>query len=576
MPILNMSVNFGFACSERVHLSEEIRQKVTFLMKEFLSKAQAYNTPDYGFSAAKIRCNIFSGDDFCSDHFNEVAASVDATATVVTALDNANEFSNSVIALNLKKQSLSYPSIIAEYVVNKSDVLFLIRDGKQSFRDGILWTIQQFCKQKKIPYYLINTAQLDDVSFTTDSYHTPYTPERVDEYVKSLYGYEESEPINAHIPLSKTWIWLHDRFIKKHKLKASDTPYIEDKLLSGAYFTEDTAKARNHKMLTEYFSYYDKKAIEASSMYRASVYFRSILPMLATVFIAVGFYAETVMTFFFGKHEIFQAMSIWTVLAALGFLVHALLNRYASRTSKNPHVNRLRKDFIEARYIAEYLRVAIHSEAYGIQIDNVLSGGNDVDKSVKAKLHHIIRQQEPTDYIQDEKAMRKAAYNFKALMSDQKNYHHSCIKRYEFIKNRLSHLASAFYLIGFIIVVSRGFLQFVVPFVFSGFNFSSAINGIKIESFIKSFANMLALVMPAWASYFSTKLNMNGYEWLWNNSCKLKAEFDKAELKLERLTEHTSHTYQIISDVANDILTLTREDYTNWYRRMDSQRFTRL
>lgn len=576
---LNMCINFGFVGFQNSDPPKAACKKISELMKEFLDCAQSYNDSSYGFSGNKIRCNIYSGDIFCTEAIHRIARQVGCKTNVVTSAyrtDGETIQADAVVALDVKKQNLSYPNILAEYVVNKSDAVFLLWDGRQNFQEGILWMVLQFCKHKNVPYYLVNTEKLEEVSFSSDSYYTPYSSENVKSYVASLYDYKETVTKDEPIPLSDLWQVFHDRFIKKYKLKAKSVPYVEDKLLSGSLLAEVDGNARNYAMLTEYFSYYDQKAIEASAMYRASIYFRSILPMLTTIFIAIGFYAETLLTFLLGEYKLLFGLNCWVVLAGVGFLIHALLNRYAGQIAKNPRVERFRKDFLEARFIAEYLRVAIHSEIYAIQINNVSMKDSLVDKHVLAKLHHIIRQQEPVSYVQSKESIDEAIKNFEALIADQKAYHENCINRYELITQRLDKMASMLYVAGFAIVIARGFLQFIVPFAASGLKLSATIHGVKVESFIKSFANMLALVMPAWASYFSTKLNMNGYAWQRNNSIKMKAGFDAIEAKLSGIKQQKSNSYQVICDIANDVMDLTREDFTGWYLHTESHSFTRL
>lgn len=577
MKLLDMQIHFGFASSPNLENLESSCKKITELMEAFLVETQKYNQAAFGFSGSAIRCNLYSSDIFCSEKFPEIARAVGGTTNLIVSSyqeDLRCIQADAVIGLDMKKHNLSYPNTVAEYVVNKSDVVFLLWDGKQNFQEGILWSVLQFCKQKNIPYYLVNTENLEEVSFSSDSYYVPYREEAVEAYVRKLYDHKEKMPVDDPIPLMSIWRSFHERFIRKYKLKAKSVPYVEDKLLSADYFLENDPRSRNHAILAEYFDFYDKKAIEASSLYRASTYFRSILPMLTTIFIAIGFYAETVLTFILGKPSVF-GMNFWVIVAGIGFLIHALLNRYASNIAENPRVERFRKDFVEARFIAEYLRIAIHSETYGLQICNAWLENGMVDAGVRAKLHHIIRQQETVSFVQNVETTKEAIANFEALIADQKAYHENCINRYQLITERLKKMAASLYMIGFVIVISRGFLQFIIPFISSSMNLAKEIHDVKIESFAKSFANMLALVMPAWASYFSSKLNMNGYEWLLKNSQNMKAGFETTQKKLDGL-KRQKYSYQIISDVANDILTLTQEDYTGWYQRMESQKFTRL
>lgn len=576
--LLNMCINFGFASFRSSGAEPDAYQKIGSLMQEFLSYAQSFNHKTYGFSGAPIQCSIFSGDLFTTDAIGSLAREQGYRYNLVTSAlsgsDDTPGDADSVIALDIRKSSLSYASMLAEYVVNKSDALFLLWDGSQELQDGILWTVLQLCKQKRIPYYLINTRQLDDVSFSPDSYYVPYTPQRVKAYVAKLYDYpEEPHQDPRPIPLSRLWLAMHNRFIRKYKLMAKNIPYVEDKLLSKDYFPQDHAAYANHAMLTEYFSYYDSKAVEASSMYRASIYFRSILPMLATVFITVGFYAETVLTFFLGNPMVL-GMSLWTILAGLGFLVHALLNIYAGETSKNPQVKRLQKDFIEARFVAEYLRVVIHSEAYGIQIDALTMDDTLVEPHVLAKVHHIIRQQQPLSHVQSAQVMEEAIQNLEALIGDQIAYHENCINRYSLITQRLKKMSTAMYGIGVTTVILRGIFQFLIPFLSGVLQVRS--HDVTVYKFSTSFANMLALVLPAWASYLSSKLNMNNYEWLLKNSEKARDRFMLIQQKLNTTKLRGNNSYQMVDEAANDIMAIARDDHIGWYLRTESQTFTRI
>ena len=213
-----MCINFGFAGFQNSNPSSDVCMKITSLMKEFLACAQNYNSQAYGFSEKAIRCSIYSGDIFCTEDILHAAKQIDAKTNVITSAydtEAAKIAADSVIALDVKKQNLSYPNIIAEYVVNKSDVMFLVWDGKQNFREGILWTILQFCKEKSIPYYLLNTEKLDEVSFSSDSYFVPYSAENLAEYVANLYDYKETTVTDEPIALSRLWLALHNIFINK-------------------------------------------------------------------------------------------------------------------------------------------------------------------------------------------------------------------------------------------------------------------------------------------------------------------------------------------------------------------------
>lgn len=575
---MDMYINFGFAGMPGDCMQAWAYEKISDFIAEFCNHAQNFNCKKYGFSGQEIQCNLFSGDLFCTEEICTLAKDNHWNMNVVTsayAKDSEKFAADFLTALDVKPQNLSYVSLTAEYVVNKSDAVFILWDGVKSLQEGVLWTVLQLCKQHQIPYYLINTAKPEEVSFSADAYYVPYSLERVQEYVAQLYDYEEVSEENTPIPLSGLWLKLYNRFMQKYKLKVRNIPYVEDRLLDEDYFPQGHPNAENHKMLTTYFNYYDQKATEAAVMYRASIYFRSILPFLTTIFIAIGFYAETVLGFLVGKPALF-GMNVWTMIAGIGFLIHALLNLYSGQTARNPGVQRLRKDFVEARFIAEHLRIAIHGEVHGISVDSIRMNHSAIEQHVYAKLHHIIRQQKPADYVQTKGEMKQAMLDFNTLIADQLVYHENTIRRYELITKRLRKLAATLSGIGVTIVILRGILQFIIPFAAMSGNLSAEWHGIKVESFMKSFANMLALVLPAWASYFSTKLNMNSYAWQQNNSQKMKNGFLAIQAKMEDASIRKNPSYQLMNDIANDICSLTAQDYIGWYQHTDAQGFTRL
>ena len=249
---LNMCINFGFAGFQGIEANQESYRKIHSLMQEFLGYAQNYNNKDYGFSGKEIQCNIFSGDLFCTENIREISRSNGYTFNIVTSVYGTGSDkidADAVIALDIKNHNLSYPNMLAEYVVNKSDAVFLLWDGKQNFQEGILWTVLQLCKQKGVPYYLVNTNRLEEISFSADSYFVPYSSERVEQYVSTLYNYQESTTEPKPILFSNLWLKLFNRFNQKYKLKAKNIPYMEDKLLSKDYFPKDHRSYANHAML---------------------------------------------------------------------------------------------------------------------------------------------------------------------------------------------------------------------------------------------------------------------------------------------------------------------------------------
>lgn len=566
MKNLPMCIHFGFAGSQSNLSNSETYSKINALIDEFLSYAQIYNTPKYGFTGEKILCNLYSGDLFITEGIQALASQRNIPLTLVTSAyadRPAVDPKDHVIALDVKKGNLSYPNITAEYIVNHSDVVFLLWDGTQSFQEGPLWTILQLCKQKSIPYFLINAQKVEDVSFSSSSYYVPYSPDFVHAYIKELFQHEVTQEKLPEIRFFRFWKSFYDAFVNRHKINAPAIP--PDSMMDENYFPADHPSAQNHAELVRFYQYYDTKAYQASKKYRASIYFCSVLPFWAMVAIAIGTYIEPL-----GQQIV--DIPLWTILASCGFLLHALLNWYANNMAKNKHVAYLRTDFISSRFIAEYLRVLVHGEAYGIQLDHIPMDTPLVKKNVLAKLHHILRTQNQIDYVQSREETNKAVLNFKEYIDNQTGYHQNCITRYQKITTWLSRWAKTLLIVSLFVVIANSFFQFA--FYLSHIALFSQFP--PIPEWISTLADAASLLIPAWASYFSTKLTMNNFEWLHQNSVDMVAGYNAIRKDLEEIERRQNNSCQILNDIANDIMRLALNDFTNWYLRTDAQSFSRL
>lgn len=576
-----MTVNFGYIATN-VTAKSKLTSVIDSLMHEYLAYAQQYNEPSYGYSGREVRCNLFSCEGYYNESLVNIAEANDYSLNIITDGDDDTALAThfNPIVLNARKKNFNYENAVSEYIINSSDAVFLIYDEAQSVYNGILWSAVNLCKQRGIPYYLVNANgdSVKSVSFSFDYYYLPYDTKNVKAYTEEVYKNPKSsdEWPPKKVFLSDLWTVLYKRYLKKFKIKEDrEVQSVEaDKPLC-AVPNDDTPQARNHKRLVEYFEFYDSKAIKASAMYRASMYFRSVIPFVASMFIAVGFYAETILKFTLGAPKIF-GMSLWTVLASIGFLVHALINIYSVYASKNPSIKSYRDEFVQSRFIAEYLRILIYCEPYGVHPQNLLLKDNAIDKSITARLHAIIREQEPTGCVQTPEKMANLLSDLKRLIEGQIDYHERSIKRYDKISRYLEKCSGAMYVACAVVVLARGFFQIIIPYVSDALSLGSSVNGVTVEGFLKSAANMVAFLVPAWASYFSGKLNLNSYEWLRKNSENQKREFLMLKEKLEGLEELNTYYYQELESIVNDVAETAKADYVSWYFRIDAQKFTRI
>ena len=170
----------------------------------------------------------------------------------------------------------------------------------------------------------------------------------------------------------------------------------------------------------------------------------------------------------------------------------------------------------------------------------------------------------------DRKVSNELLDNLDLMIDDQISYHASSQKRYRLIVERLRGFDKAFFFIGFIFVLLRGILQLTLVPIGSAIHLD-----VELKSFIKSAANMLALVLPAWASYFTAKLSL----------CNFKGLLDRNELMIENLRafkntiidlkNQAKPSYESIYRLSHDVYKLLTGDVRNWYTQMSSRSFTK-
>lgn len=299
------------------------------------------------------------------------------------------------------------------------------------------------------------------------------------------------------------------------------------------------------------------------------------MPFIATVFISIGFYAEGILGFIYQIP--YSRINPLAVIAGIGFLIHALLNYYMYNLSENPNVTGWNIRFTDNRFIAEVLRLTAHFAPFGIPVNYISSlnrFGNRISQRphVSAELRRIMRSMETSDAVFDRNASDDLLQGLTDMVDDQLVYHRQVQKRYEAIVSGLKKFSSAVFMIGFIIVVLRGGLQFALVYVKTDI----ARNGINLVSFIKSFANMLALMLPAWASYFSIKLSLSNFEGLANNSRAMEKGLAMMKKMIGDEKARTDISFERIYAFSRDLSRLMLGEVAEWYTLLASQKLTKL
>lgn len=416
------------------------------------------------------------------------------------------------------RKDTSLRNLLGEAICDKADALIVVWNEDVMELSGATWELMRTAYDRKAPCIWISTKS-QQIYCLWESYYKKYTPQ----YLSAMSEPLQSEELCPAVLEDKKgrliafWEQRRIKYLKKHKADNAIYPSEEDHLLKQDYSMEAGMSAGEavRQVLLDKFMQFDAAAIELNSRFQTMLYQRSILPFIATIFLAVGFYVETLlgktispwMPGFTDKAGLAKAVTLLAgLLAGIGFLIHGCLNLYAYRMSRSASVYRWQKDFVYDRYVAEILRVLIHFTPYGVGLD--LRKLCDRDRKLYMTIKHMTDDAEPTEQNLDRKAVLSILQHMKEMLGDQLSYHESSRNRYKAIVASLEKWGESIFYFGFGMVLVRGLLQFGL----SLFPLNE-MHGMDMNSIVRSFLNMLALLLPAWAGYFSTKAQQNSYSY---------------------------------------------------------------
>jgi len=583
--VLNIAIG-GCNCENAPE--EILNMQISRVLHDTIACAQKFNNPDYCFSGAEIKVNLFSNPFMADDFWIDFAVREGMPLNVIIPYEvTSDEFqkllskASSVTNISADSyRSAGSGSVMADWIADQVDLSVFLWNGREEFNSREIWTLIQSCKRNNIPSIWIDINSPENFYWVLDSYYDDYTKEKLEEYIAKLFSKSNNAfdpPQNTKIPLWRLWGCFYDRFMNKYKAQIQPVPYITDKLMDKDPITEATDKNRELKRqkIAGWFHYFDSNAVAYSQKYRISIYLRSIMPFIATMILAVGFYAEGILGFVYKIP--YDHINPWSILAGIGFLVHALIYYYMYKLSENQDVQSWHLRFIDNRFVAEVLRLTVHFAPFGIPVNYISSlnrfGNKILNKPhVSGELRRIIRSTETSNVKFDRSAADDLLDNLTHMIDDQIAYNDQVQKRYTAIVNGLKRFTTAIFTLGFAIVVLRGGLQFVLVYVKSDITR----NGINLVSFIKSFANMLAMIIPAWASYFSLKLSLSNFEGLANNSRAMIDGLTLMKKMIEDEKKKTDTSFERIYAFSKDLSKLVLGEAVEWYSLLSSQKLTKI
>ena len=456
--------------------------------------------------------------------------------------------------------------LAGQALCDRADVAVAVWNEDVAERSGAVWELLRIAYGRKTPCIWISSRS-GEVYCLWDSYYRSYSPQYL-ETVCTALGREAPRPAPLEPADRVTAFWerRRARYLKRHRAEGAVYPPQQDHLLEETFQMEPEAAGGEEvrARLLDRFRLFDDAAVEANGRFRAMLYQRSVLPFIATAFLAVGFYAETLL----GKtlSGLIPSIAAGATLAAgllagAGFLIHGLLNLYAFRLSRSRRISRWQREFVGSRFRAELLRVLIHFLPYGVDVDlRTLCGG---DMALYNDLKHLTDGAEPPEQTVDRTTVRRVLRHISELLADQIDYHRASAARYRSVVSSLDRWGQRIFLAGFLMVTGRGALQFVLAL-----SPIADVGGVDVNGIVRSFLNMLALMLPGWAGYFSTKAQQNNFRYDLQNHERTLEKLEAMQERVLRMLRQEEAPLEIFDGLAEELVEIVLvEDTAAWQRQ---------
>ncbi|WP_075063537.1 hypothetical protein [Ornatilinea apprima] len=482
---------------------------------------------------------------------------------------------------------------MSHWMVAQCDLVIALWDGSELYGEGSLWEIIRTAAENHIPVVWLDPLHPQQVYWCQDSYSAPFKTEQLVDYLDGTLGLGSKserqaaakdlaalfQPGVKHTPF---WASFYPHFIRLFPVSSAQP--TSDPNLSNSTALPKALQASQKQVdyLQQSFQQADTAAISFNNAYRSTLLLRAILPLLANLALALGFYAKSV-----GGYLFFNLPLNWVWLAAAGFGMQAFFNLSINWLSNQTDYRGWHKNFVNQRYLAETLRMAVHFSPYNIPIINTTIAGFEkkLPKSspVRHRIRSIVRAASihPIHFEQPE--IKEAFFTqFLTLLDHQIHYHKLVASRYRKISNILTKTAWGLFWLGIGTVIARAVFQAVEPSL--GLNqwiakhefYTGAVKvAVDGKTFLASFANMLAMLLPGFAVTFFSIHNLIGFKDLSQRSQQMVNDLQQIKTRVILEQSRPESSFEDFSWLAHQAISLMVSDTTDWYTLISSKKITK-
>ena len=595
-PDLTLSVALVGIFPEEINQQELILTRVRRVMDSAIKCAGSYNKPEYGYSDKTPSIHFLTSPSLTNELLIKTLKEKyypDAKYICVSETELSGEsvalYETITVTGKNDNPYISGNAILRSWICDQVDFAVVINEeGNPLYVDFI-----KQCKNVGIPAANIFPQAGRHLLWVEKSFYESFEEDKMCIFLDAILNVKTLIDIEDDIDdkdYKLLWKNLYSNYMKKHKaIIDTSQPTTEDTLANPALdinFKNPEAKEVRENIVG-WFQKFDHKANNYSEKYHASIYLRSVMPLITSILLAFGFYTEAIFGFWpinlFGTQ-----LTVSSLIACLGFFASGMLTYYVYRLSEKPSVLSWHQRYTDNRYIAETLRMAVHFIPYGIPVNysmhNRYGTKEENTRLVLHRLRNFLKGINMPNTVFDRSDSTECLHYLEEFLNDQIAYHKRSANRFMNIIDILKKYYKIIFYIGFIIVLLRAALQVYTTFapipgtitILGSSTVLGATGSIKLNSYIETFANMLALLIPAWAAYFNSKLTLCNWEGLYNNDVRMMEGLQQIKQRIvdEKQKEYLS--YQDIYYISKDVNALMLGEISEWYYQINSKKVTKL
>jgi hypothetical protein len=310
--------------------------------------------------------------------------------------------------------------------------------------------------------------------------------------------------------------------------------------------------------LEYFFSHYscaDKLAEFYRDIYRSCGVLRQLLPFIASIGLALGFYTAL----FAGPAAGASASEAVTVISTIGFILQALCFLAIIVLSKIEKKRRWHQKFVDYRALSELLRQMAYLAPAGLAVRGLQApafGSREHYSWVNWQFRAIVRNAGLPARKIDCGCLKNSADKLKnAVIHSQMLYHTANKRKMGLMTGRLEKFGMAIYYIGIMIVVLRGGFHAFVP---------SATD--DQSKYLSQLFNMLSMVIPLFSAVAFGISAQEGFERILRLSETMCEKLAVESGRIGSLESVDFRTYRDISQHAADLMLSEFSDWNSFIK----------